>query len=82
MGKLLRDDLELSCPEMEWMVKRASEVPACHGSTILFNGVNTLVLLVMDRSSVPLYMARLEEYEHIFGFKAVVSELTPAGCRQ
>lgn len=82
VGKLLRDDLELSCPEMEWMVKRASEVPACHGSTVLFNGVNTLVLLVMDRSSVPLYMARLEEYEHIFGFKAVVSELIPAGCRQ
>lgn len=78
VGKLLRDDLELSCPEMEWMVKRASEVPACHGSTVLFNGVNTLVLLVMDRSSVPLYMAKLEEYEHIFGFRAEVSELSPA----
>ena len=79
MGKLLRDDLELSCPEMEWLAKRASEVPAFHGSTVLFNGVNTPVLLIMDRTSVPLYMAKLEEYEHIFGFKPEVAELSPAG---
>lgn len=79
IGKLLRDDLELSCPEMDWMVKRASEVPSCYGAGVLFNGVNTYVLLVMDRTSVPLYMAKLEDYEHIFGFRAEVSELKPAG---
>ena len=79
IGKLLRDDLELSCPEMDWMVKRAGEVPSCYGSTVLFDGVNTLVLLVMDRSSVPMYLAKMEDYERIFGFKARVSELTPCG---
>ena len=82
MGKLMRDDLELSCPEMDWMVKRAAEVPSCYGASVLFNGVNTYVLLVMDRSSVPLYMAKLEDYEHIFGFVAEVSELAPSGTEQ
>ena len=81
IGKLLRDDLELSCPEMDWMVKRAAEVPSCYGSSVLFNGVNTYVLLVMDRSSVPLYMTKLEDYERIFGFRAEVSELKPSGTR-
>ena len=75
----MRDDLELSCPEMDWMVKRAGEVPACYGSSVLFNGVNTYVLVVMDRSSVPPYMAKLEDYERIFGFKAEVSTLVPDG---
>lgn len=79
IGKLMRDDIELSCPEMDWMVKRAAEVPSCYGSSVLFNGVNTYVLLVMDRTSVPLYMAKLEDYERIFGFRAEVSELKPAG---
>ena len=79
IGKIMRDDLELSCPEMDWMVKRAGEVPACYGSGVLFNGVNTYVLIVMDRSSVPLYMAKLEDYERIFGFKAEVSTLVPDG---
>ena len=81
MGKLMRDDIELSCPEMDWMVKRAAEVPSCYGSSVLFNGINTYVLLVMDRVSVPLYKARLDDYERIFGFRAEVSELTPCGAK-
>ena len=82
IGKIQRDDLELSCPEMDWMVKRAGEVPACYGSSVLFNGINTYVLLVMDSNSVPLYMAKLEDYERIFGFKAEVQTLAPGGCWQ
>lgn len=79
MGKLMRDDIELSCPEMDWMVKRAAEVPSCYGASILFSGINTYVLLVLDRASVALYKAKLDGYERIFGFMAEVSELTPCG---
>ena len=79
IGKMIRDDLELSCPEMDWMVKRASEVPLCYGAGVLFNGISAYVLLVMEESSVELYKAKLEDYEHIFGFKAEVSVLAPGG---
>ena len=79
IGKMIRDDLELSCPEMDWMVKRASEVPLCYGAGVLFNGISAYVLLVMEESSVELYRAKLEDYEHIFGFKAEVSILAPGG---
>ena len=78
-GKMIRDDLELSCPEMDWMVKRASEVPLCYGAGVLFNGISAYVLLVIEESSIDLYKAKLEDYEHIFGFKAEVSILAP--CR-
>ena len=78
-GKMIRDDLELSCPEMDWMVKRASEVPLCYGAGVLFNGISAYVLLVMEESSIELYKAKLEDYEHIFGFRAEVSVLAPGG---
>ena len=79
IGKMIRDDLELSCPEMDWMVKRAAEVTGCQGAGILFNGSSAYVLLVMDVTSIDPYMAKLEDYERIFGFKAKVSEVVPCG---
>ena len=79
VGKLIRDDLEISCPEIDWLIKRATEVPGCHGATVVFNGDNTYVALVIDNHSIPHYESRLDEYERIFGFKASTFPLKPCG---
>lgn len=79
IGKLLRDDLEISCPEVDWLIKRALEVPSCCGASLVFNGDNIHVAVVMTKKDVSLYDAKLEEYERIFGFKARATELKPCG---
>ena len=79
-GKLVRDDLELSCPEIDWLIKRAAEVPLCHGAGIIFNGDNTYAAVVIDDTAMSRYLEKLEEYEHIFGFKPLVKALEPQGC--
>ena len=80
VGKLLRDELEISCPEIDWLIKRALEVPGCYGATIAFNGDNTYVAMVAEPYAQKLYESRIEEYERIFGFKAKTRMFHPCGA--
>lgn len=79
VGKLIRDDLELSCPEIDWLIKRALEVPGCYGASLAFNGDNIYIALLMGEAVRSLYDVKLEDYERIFGFKARVTDLEPFG---
>ena len=76
--KAIRNRLELSFPELDWLVKRASEDPACLGATIALNGGNGNVSLILRNNAVDSFKAKLEEYEHIFGFKVRVSRFLPS----
>lgn len=76
----MRDDLDISCPEMDWIAKRASEIPMCYGAGIVFNGEAPHVALVMTANSPDKYMEKLEDYDRIFGFKANTEVFTPKGC--
>ena len=79
VGKLIRDDLELSCPEIDWLIKRALEVPGCYGASLAFNGDNIYIALLMGEAARSLYDVKLEDYERIFGFKARMTDLEPFG---
>lgn len=79
VGKLIRDDLELSCPEIDWLIKRALEVPGCYGASLAFNGDNIYIALLMGEAARSLYDVKLEDYERIFGFKARMKDLEPFG---
>ena len=79
IGKLFRDDLEITCPELDWLIKRAFEVPSCMGASFVFNGDNVYAVLIGARQDAPLYEAKLEDYERIFGFKANAVALRPCG---
>ena len=79
-GKFMRDDLELTCPEIDWVMKRAAEMSGCHGVGILFNGDNTYVAALMDSTMIDQYQQRLDDYERIFGFKPRINVLRPQGC--
>ena len=79
IGKIMRDDMELSCPEIDWLIKRALEMPGCHGASMVFNGDNTYIALAMEDSAVAAYTRRFEDYERIFGFKAKAVGFVPFG---
>ena len=80
--KALRNKLELSFPELDWLIKRSSEDSACMGVSVALNGGNGNVVLVMKRDAVDSYQAKLEEYEHIFGFKVKTGEFSPCAAAE
>ncbi len=82
VGKGLRDCMEITCPELDWVAKRASEVPGCIGNSIVYNGCGGYIAVVMDKLSIPTYAAKVEDYEKIFGFKLSLDNYTPMGSIQ
>lgn len=79
----LRDRFEISCPELDWLVKRALEfiepIPenlVCARMTGKgFGGCTYSILRTKD---IPLYKEKLEEYERIFGFRPRLYSVFPS----
>ena len=71
MGRIqngFRDLMEITCPEVDWLIKRAGETQGCLGAVQVSNGLAGNILLLLSKDAVPQYIGRMEEYEHIFGF--------------
>jgi galactokinase len=76
LGKLLlkshaslRDLYEVSCPEVDWLVKRSGEIDGVYGARICGSGRRGAILALLDEDAYDKYSNRLEEYERIFGFQ-------------
>jgi galactokinase len=71
----LRDLYEISCPEIDWLVKRAQEIEGAAGSRMTGQGFGGCTYTIIRREQVEEYRKRLEEYERIFGFRPVIYEV-------
>ncbi|MCL2763733.1 MAG: galactokinase [Treponema sp.] len=71
----LRDLYETSCPEIDWLVKRAQEIEGAAGSRMTGPGFGGCTYTIIRRELVDEYKKRLEEYERIFGFRPVIYEV-------
>jgi len=71
----LRDLYEISCPEIDWLVKRAQEIEGAAGSRMTGIGFGGCTYTIIRRELVEEYKKRLEDYERIFGFRPVIYEV-------
>jgi galactokinase len=65
----LRDSFEVTCPEIDWLSKRATETAGNLGATMINTGSSGTIMVLIARDSIASYTSRMEEYEHIFGFR-------------
>jgi galactokinase len=72
----LRNNFEISCPEIDWLVKRALEIDGVFASRMIGKGFGGCTLSILDASAMDSYRARLDEYERIFGFKPSALEIS------
>ncbi|MCL2411430.1 MAG: galactokinase, partial [Treponema sp.] len=71
----LRDLYEISCPEIDWLVKRSVEIEGAAGSRMTGLGFGGCTYTIIRRELVDEYTKRLEDYERIFGFRPVIYEV-------
>jgi galactokinase len=71
----LRDLYEVSCPEIDWLVKRAQELEGALGSRMTGQGFGGCTYTFLKEAAVPEYKKRLVDYERIFGFHPVIYEI-------
>ena len=74
----LRDQYEVSCPELDWLVKRAWETEGVYGSRMAGVGFGGCTVTLIEEKVIPAYVARLEAYERIFSFRADTYVCEPA----
>ncbi|MBI9099318.1 MAG: galactokinase [Spirochaetaceae bacterium] len=66
----LRNQFDVSCPELDWLVKRAQETQGVYGSRLTGKGYGGCTVSLIENDKIEIYEEHLEEYERIFGFKA------------
>jgi galactokinase len=71
----LRDLYEVSCPEIDWLVKRAQEIEGVVGSRMTGQGFGGCTYTILKEDAIGEYRRRLEDYERIFGFHPLVYEV-------
>jgi galactokinase len=64
----LRDLYEVSCPETDWLVRRAAETPGVAASRMIGQGFGGSIFAIMTPDAEKEYKVKLEDYERIFGF--------------
>jgi galactokinase len=74
----LRDLYEVSCPEIDWLVKRAQEIDGIFGSRMTGRGFGGCTYTIIRDDAIEEYKRRLDDYERIFGFHPVTYEVRPA----
>jgi galactokinase len=74
----LRNLYEVSCPEVDWLVKRAQETEGVLGSRMTGQGFGGCTYTFIKENAIDEYKKRLEDYERIFGFHPVIYEVRPA----
>jgi galactokinase len=68
----LRDLYEVSCPEIDWLVKRAQEIEGVLGSRMTGQGFGGCTYTILREEAIGEYRNRLDDYERIFGFHPMV----------
>jgi galactokinase len=74
----LRDLYEVSCPEIDWLVKRAQEIDGVVGSRMTGQGFGGCTYTIIRADAIKEYKRRLEDYERIFGFHPLVYDIRPS----
>jgi galactokinase len=74
----LRDLLEVSCPEIDWLVKRSQETEGVAGSRMTGLGFGGCTYVFIKADAITNYQKRLEDYERIFGFRPIIYEMDTA----
>ena len=83
----MRDEYEISCPEIDWILKRLSEISPNNDDPrnpfscgrITGKGFGRCLYAILDEKDVPEFDRRLSEFTKIFGFKPSSHVVEPAG---
>jgi galactokinase len=74
----LRDLYEVSCPELDWLVKRAWETEGAYGSRLTGAGFGGCTVTLIEEEAIPLYREHIVQYERIFGFRPEIYICKPS----
>ncbi|MHA1518809.1 MAG: galactokinase [Promethearchaeota archaeon] len=67
----LKENFEVSCDELDWLVDAANRTSGCFGSRMVGAGFGGCTIAILQENAVKEYKKKLEDYETKFGLRAV-----------
>ncbi|MHA1585154.1 MAG: galactokinase [Promethearchaeota archaeon] len=71
----LRDNYEVSSPELDWLTDAARTTPGCYGSRLTGAGFGGCTVTLIENKSIQKYYGKLKDYTEKFGYQAVTYEI-------
>ena len=75
----LRDQYEVSCPEVDWIVKHVAGIEGVYGARLAGGGFGGSTVTLLESDARAAYHEVLENYHRIFGFRTDTFVASPAG---
>ena len=75
----MRDVFEITCPEVDWLIKRSGETDGIYGATLVSNGASGSLYLILEQSGENAYKKHMEDYKRIFDFLPTTRVFYPGG---
>jgi galactokinase len=75
----LRDQYEVSCPEVDWIVKHVAAIEGVYGARLAGGGFGGSTVTLLEPDVRAAYHEVLENYHRIFGFRTDTFLASPAG---
>ena len=76
----MRDVFEITCLEVDWLIKRAHKTEGVFGASLISNGFTGSIFLVLDENGEKNFAEHLVEYKKIFDYDATIRPYIPSGC--
>ena len=75
----MRDVFDVTCPEVDWLIRRAGEVDGVYGACYVSNGDSGSIFMVLDRKGEQDFVRCMDDYKRIFDFRAKTRPFMPGG---
>ena len=76
----MRDVFEITCLEVDWLIKRAHRTEGVYGASLISNGFTGSIFLVLDEKGEANLQEHLVEYKKIFDYDPTIRPYIPSGC--
>lgn len=75
----MRDVFEVTCPEVDWLIRRAGETEGVLGASYVSNGDSGSIFMILNREGEENFSKCMDDYKKIFDFTVKTRPFRPGG---
>ena len=75
----MRDVFDITCPEVDWLARRAGETDRIYGTSYVSNGASSSIFMILEKEGEEAYKKCMEDYRRIFDFQPRSRLFCPGG---
>ena len=75
----MRDVFDVTCPEVDWLIKRAGEADGVYGASYVSNGASGSIFMILEEDGEAAIKSCMDEFKRIFDFTPETRPFNPGG---